>query len=139
MDLIETAEDSTMKSSLMNLVATGLALGVFAACGQKDAVDPAPPPLAAPHATVTTAPRSTQEASAETLPGANAVRDSLAKKDYQAAVDELLALRGIATGPKYTEYLTLYGEVLDSLRTESQSNRRAAEALTALQAVDRER
>jgi hypothetical protein len=132
------------KSLFTSLVLTGVVLAIFAGCGKKEAADatPAATPTEAPaDATATAAPAPTPAAApgAETLPGANAVRDSLAKKDYQNAVGGLLALRGIATGDRYTEYLSLYGEVIDALRAEAGSNRKAAEALAALQAVDRGR
>ena len=132
------------KSSFTGLITAGVCLAVVAGCGKKGTADATPaatPAEATADATATAAPAPTPAAApgAETLPGASAVRDSLAKKDYQNAVGGLLALRGIATGDRYTEHLSLYGEVIDALRAEAGSNRKAAEALAALQAVDRGR
>jgi hypothetical protein len=66
----------------------------------------------------------------DVLPGASDVRASLAKQDYDAAVSSLLALRADSLeGEKYTEYMTLYGEVLDTLRRAAGHDRKAAAAL----------
>lgn len=131
------------KSLFKSLVSTGVVLAIFTGCSKKEAVDATPaaaPAEGSADATATAAPApKPAAAAAEVLPGASAVRDSLAKKDYQNAVGGLLALRGAATGDRYTEYLALYGEVIDTLRTESRSDRKAAEALVTLQAMDRGR
>ena len=75
----------------------------------------------------------------EVLPGASSVRDALAKKDYDTAVGGLMALRGAAQGEAHTEYLTLYGEVLDTLRVESTTDPKAAEALAKFNLATRGR
>ena len=76
----------------------------------------------------------------EVLPGASSVRDSLAKKDYATAVGGLFALRGAATqGEAHTEYLNLYGEVLDTLRAEAATDPKAAEALAKFNLATRGR
>ena len=77
-------------------------------------------------------------ASEDILPGASEVRSALERGEYSDAVDSLLALRGASTeGRKYTEYLTLYGEVADSLRGRARSDERAAEALKRFDALAR--
>jgi hypothetical protein len=131
------------KFSLTALVATGVALTLFAGCGKKESAntDAAATPAEAPaaDASATAAPAPKPAAGGETLPGANSVRDALAKKDYETAVGALLALRGMATGDRYTEYMALYGEVVDTLRSEAPSNRKAAEAYASLTAATRGR
>lgn len=131
-----------MRVVLFSLVSSAILIGISAGCGKKDSsgADASAPaesttePVAAPAASVPPA-----TSTAETLPGANAVREAMAKKDYQTAVGGLLALRGAATGDRYTEYMSLYGEVIDTLRAESSTDRKAAEALAGLNAVSRGR
>jgi hypothetical protein len=127
--------------SWIRIVGVAVVCGGLAGCGKKDSAgaETAPAEPAADAAAATAAAPKAAAPGAETLPGASAVRDSLAKKDYQNAVGGLLALRGAATGDRYTEYLSLYGEVIDTLRAEASSNRKAAEALASLQAIDRGR
>jgi hypothetical protein len=68
------------------------------------------------------------------------VREALAKKDYETAVGGLLALRGAATGQeRYEAYLALYGEVIDTLRVEQSTDRKAAQALAQLNLATRGR
>lgn len=126
----------------------GVVFLLITGCGKKqEAIEAAPedqPTSAAAGATepAATAPAATAPAPAarETLPGENAVREALGKKDYETAVGGLLALRGAATGGElYQAYLTLYGEVIDTLRVESSQNRKAAEALAQLQLATRAR
>lgn len=76
---------------------------------------------------------------AEKLPGENTVREAMAKKDYETAVGGLLALRGAATGDRHEAYLSLYGEVIDTLRVEASQDRKAATALAQLQMATRGR
>jgi hypothetical protein len=96
-----------------------------------DAAAPVTPaPVAAP----------TAPAGGEVLPGASSVREALAKKDYETAVGGLLALRGAATGQeRYEAYLALYGEVIDTLRVEQSTDRKAAQALAQLNLATRGR
>jgi hypothetical protein len=112
-------------------------------CGKKDesADAAAAPAEAAPaDATATAAPAPQPAAAApETLPGANSVRDALGRKDYDTAVGALLALQGMATGDRQQEYVNLYAEVIDTLRAESGSDRKAAQALASLMAASRAR
>jgi hypothetical protein len=129
-----------MRIVFKGLLAIGLALAGLTGCGKKEAAaDPAAAtPEAAPaDAAATAAPAPAQPASAgaETLPGANSVRDALAKKDYETAVGGLLALQGIATGDRRQEYINLYAEVVDTLRLESSTDRKAAQAYASLMAA----
>ena len=122
-------------------LATGLALvSLTGGCGKKDESAEAsatPAESTAPaDATATAAPAPKPAAAApETLPGANSVRDALAQKDYDTAVGALLALQGMATGDRQQEYINLYAEVVDTLRAESSSNRKAAQAYATLMAA----
>jgi hypothetical protein len=132
------------KKSLTRVAATTVALVLFAACAKKQAAQPeataapAETPAEAPSGSAASAPKPAA-AAAESLPGANSVREALAKKDYDTAVGALLALRGMATGDKMPEYTALYGEVIDTLRSEASSNRKAAEAYGNLLAASRGR
>ena len=113
-------------------------------CGKKAAsaaATAAPDDAAAPaDATATAAPAPRPAApAAETLPGASSVREALAKKDYDTAVGGLLALRGMAGGDRQQEYVNLYAEVVDTLRAESSTDRKAAQALAGLMATTRGR
>ena len=128
------------KVILTALVATGLVLG--ASCGKKEestteaAADAsAETPAADAATTATPAPAPAAPAGAETLPGANRVREALASKDYETAVGGLLALRGAATGERSQEYAALYGEVIDTLRAEMGTDRKAAQAYASLMAT----
>jgi hypothetical protein len=124
-----------MQIFLTGLIVAGLALVSLTGCGKKDESAEAAPPEAAPADATAAAPAPKPAgAPAETLPGASAVRDALAKKDYDTAVGGVLALQGMATGERHQEYINLYAEVLDTLRAESSSNRKAAEALASLMA-----
>jgi predicted small lipoprotein YifL len=132
------------KSFLRGFVAAALVFGGLTGCGKKDEsveATPAADASAPADATATAAPAPppAAPAGAETLPGANAVRDALAKKDYETTVGGLLALRGAATGDRQQEYVNLYAEVMDTLRAESSTDRKAAQALAGLMASSRGR
>jgi len=72
----------------------------------------------------------------EVLPGSSSVRAAIAKKDYDTAVGALLALKGAATqGAPAQEYSALYDEVKFALLDASQSDPKAAAALTTLRAA----
>ena len=126
---------------ILRLAATVLLAIIVAGCGKKDeetAVEPAPAEGAAgaeapaPEAPVAKAPTAPAPGN-EVLPGASSVRASLERKDYEAAVGGLLALRGAATpGPQAAEYTTLYDEVKFALIDASQTDRKAAAALMTL-------
>ncbi len=135
-----------MRNLFTGVLAVGLVFGGLTGCSKKESteVDAAAAPVEAPadpSATTTAAPAPAPAAPAggETLPGASSVRDALAKKDYETAVGALLALRGLATGDRAAEYTTLYGEVVDTLRAESSSNPKAAQAYASLVAATRAR
>lgn len=64
----------------------------------------------------------------------------MAKKDYETAVGALLALRGAVTGPEKSDaYMAVYGEVIDTLRAEASTDRKAAQALAQLNVATRGR
>ena len=133
-----------MMSKLNTSVFLVVATLVFAACSKKteDAAGASDTTEAATDSSASASTAATPAAApagAERLPGENTVRESLAKKDYDTAVGGLLALRGAATGDRYTAYMELYGEVLGALRENSATDRKAAEALVTLQAASRGR
>ena len=113
----------------------------MAGCGKKEAEDPA----AAAATTEETAASATPTASApaapaptgqEVLPGASSVRAAVARKDYDAAVGGLLALKGAAQRSLQSEeYATLYDEVKFALLDASATDQKAATALMTLRAA----
>lgn len=77
--------------------------------------------------------RASALASDDILPGAGEVRASLTRGDYDAAVEALLALRsGSTEGRKYTEYLAIQSEVMDTLKVRARSEPKAAQSLARL-------
>ena len=116
------------KSFASITIATSL-LAFASACKDQTDTAPAPPsPQFESRRFIESRPLA--PASDDILPGAGDVRSSLTSGDYNEAVDSLLALRSTSTeGRKYTEYLTLYSEVLETLRTRARSDPSAADAL----------
>jgi hypothetical protein len=92
---------------------------------------PAPAVEAAPEKPK--APKSSRtEAAPERLPGETDVRNALAQKDYNGAVERLMILRGIASNEQYyTAYRELAGEVGLVLGQAAQTEPKAREALAA--------
>jgi hypothetical protein len=126
------------KTRFLTVVISITFLATASSCSKREQGETGTAELAAPTA-LAAPPTSRVPAGAELLPGENSVRASLAKRDYEAAVNGLLALRGDATGEKYTAYLTLQMEVDDALKAESTSDPGAAAARRNLEAVTRKR
>ena len=71
-------------------------------------------PAAAPAAS--TKPATAAQAAPENLPGENQIRAALDRKDYSAAVNQLVALREVAqAGGKFFEYRQFAAEVGERL------------------------
>src|SRR5688572_29903983 len=123
-----------MKSKARFATAVLLVLMV-AGCGKK-AEQTAADSAAAEDPATAAAPSAKAAAPApgkEVLPGTSSVRAAMEKKDYDAAVGGLLALRGAATrSPQAEEYSTLYDEVKFALIDASQTDPKAASALMTL-------
>ena len=135
--------------SIVRLTATVLLALAVSGCGKKDeeiAVEAAPvegsvnAEIPAAETPAAKAPTAAAAPGNEVLPGAATVRASIERKDYEAAVGGLLALRGaVRPGPLAAEYTTLYDEVKFALIDASQTDRKAAEALMALRTATKQR
>ena len=126
---------------IVRLTASFVIACVVAGCGKKAAEDPTAAaatteesaPSAAPAAGAPAAPTPTGQ---EVLPGSSSVRAAIARKDYDAAVGGLLALKGAAQrSPQSEEYATLYDEVKFALLDASATDQKAATALMTLRAA----
>jgi len=132
-----------MIKPIARFAAAALLVITITGCGKKseDAAAegaPAEDPAAAA-APAGNAPAASEAAAApgkEVLPGASSVRASMQKKDYEAAVGGLLALKGTATqGAPAQEYTALYDEVKFALIDASTTDQKAAAALMTLRAA----
>ena len=128
-----------MNTTRTTIVAAALCSTLFwIGCGKKQAEEAAPEPVA--EVAAPAAPEPVKKAApakqAEVLPGARDVRNALAQKNYDHAVNALLVLEGtLQTDEQRYEYAVLFQEVRDTLMDNQTSDRRAAQALAYLRAV----
>lgn len=120
-----------MKVTFQVILIAGLAAGTLVGCKKKEAKTGAAAGEAAPEASAAKP--------ASKLPGEDALREAMAKKDYQRAVASVLSIRGSITQEQWPEWQALYGEVRDFLVLDAGANPKAMEAMNALQAVVRGR
>lgn len=114
---------------------------LFSACSKKEEVSTeaaeaaADAETSAQAAAPAEAPAVTEPVAAESLPGENAVRGSLAAKNYDAAVTQLLGMKKGLPAEMWETYTGFYVEVRNVLIEASQTDPKARQALTVLSAM----
>lgn len=106
-----------------------VAILLFTGCGKKEDAG-AEAPAALPDR-----PKSGAK-HAETIPGENEVRQAMASKDYNGAVQKYAALKALVASPEQNQaYASLFGQLRSDLQDASQTDPKAAEALMTLRAM----
>jgi hypothetical protein len=72
----------------------------------------------------------------ELIPGENAVKEALAQKEYNLAIERYNALKvAVATPEQQDEYMSLYGQIRSELEDASSKDQKAAEALAMFRLI----
>lgn len=122
--------------SLSRTIGSGLALVVAlaatAGCGKKAGA--APEGTTGEAVVVKRAETTTHDK--ELIPGENAVKEALAQKEYNLAIERYNALKvAVATPEQQDEYMSLYGQLRSELEDASAKDQKAAEALAMFRLI----
>jgi hypothetical protein len=72
----------------------------------------------------------------ELIPGENAVKEALAQKDYNLAIERYNTLKiAVATPEQQDEYMSLYGQLRSELEEAAPKDPKAAEALAMFRLI----
>jgi len=109
-----------------------VALAALAGCGKR--AGPAPEGTTGEAVPVKRAEASAHDK--ELIPGENAVKQALAQKEYNLAIERYNALKvAVATPEQQDEYMSLYGTLRSELEDASPKDQKAAEALAMFRLI----